>query len=133
MKIVKKLMLVLAGVLVLAIALVLVKFYGLSPNARAATDVKAPRTPEAVERGRYLAHNVTVCMGCHSQVDETKPGEPIVAGRTGSGRDFGVLPGFPGRMRAANLTPDPETGIGNYTDGELLRAIREGIGRDGHV
>ena len=123
MKVVKKILLALAGVLALAIALVVVKFYVLSPNVRAATDVKALRTPEAIERGRYLAHHVTVCMGCHSQVDATKPGEPI----------FGVLPGFPGRMRAANLTPDPETGIGNYTDGELLRAIREGIGRDGHV
>jgi hypothetical protein len=133
MKVVKKVLLALAGVLVLAIGLVLVKFYVLSPNVRAASDVKAPRTPEAIERGRYLAHHVTVCMGCHSQVDQTKPGEPIVEGRTGSGRDFGVLPGFPGHMRAANLTPDAETGIGKYTDGELLRAMREGIGRDGHV
>jgi hypothetical protein len=133
MKILKKVLLVLAAVLVLAVVLVVVKFYVLSPNMRAASDVKAPRTPEAVERGRYLAHHVAGCLVCHSQVDETKPGEPIVEGRTGSGRDFGVLPGFPGHMRAPNLTPDPETGIGNHTDGELLRAIREGIGRDGHV
>jgi mono/diheme cytochrome c family protein len=124
---------VLAALLVLAVLLVVTKFYVLSPNARAATDVKAPSTPEAIERGRYLAHHVAVCMGCHSQVEETKPGEPIAEGRTGSGRDFGEIPGFPGRIRAPNLTPDRETGIGSFSDGELLRAMREGIARDGHV
>lgn len=133
MKIVKKVLLALAGLVLLGIALLALKFFVLSPNVRAATDVKAPSTPEAIARGRYLAHNVMVCMGCHSQVDETKPGEPIVEGRTGSGRDFGIIPGFPGHMRAPNLTPDAETGIGNYTDGELLRGMREGIARDGHV
>lgn len=30
-----------------------------------------------------------------------------------------------------NITPDKETGIGNWTDGEKIRAIREGVGRDG--
>ena len=34
---------------------------------------------------------------------------------------------------AINLTPDPETGIGRWTDDELARAIREGIGRDGRA
>lgn len=133
MKIVKRILLVLAALLVLAVLLVVTKFYVLSPNARAATDVKAPSTPEAIERGRYLAHHVAVCMGCHSQVEVTKPGEPIAEGRTGSGRDFGEIPGFPGHIRAPNLTPDQETGIGSFSDGELLRAMREGIARDGHV
>jgi hypothetical protein len=133
MKIVKRTLLVLAALLVLGVLLVVTKFYVLSPDARAATDVKAPSTPETIERGRYLAHHVAVCMGCHSQVEESKPGEPIAEGRTGSGRDFGEIPGFPGHIRAPNLTPDKETGIGNFTDGELLRALREGIGRDGRV
>jgi cytochrome c553 len=133
MKIVKRVLLVLAALIALAVLLIVGKFYVLSPNARAATEVKAPSTPEAIERGRYFAHHVAVCMGCHSQVDEAQPGEPIVDGRTGSGREFPEIPGFPGRIRAPNLTPDKETGIGNATDGEILRAMREGIGRDGHV
>ena len=41
--------------------------------------------------------------------------------------------GLPGRVAARNITPDKETGIGNWTDGEKIRAIREGIGRDGHA
>jgi hypothetical protein len=34
---------------------------------------------------------------------------------------------------AANLTPDRATGIGNRTDDMLARAIREGVGHDGHL
>ncbi len=41
--------------------------------------------------------------------------------------------GLPGTVVASNITPDPETGIGAWTDGEKLRALREGIGRDGRV
>jgi hypothetical protein len=133
MKIVKRILLALAALIAVGVLSAVVKFYVLSPSARAASDVKAPSTPEAIERGRYLAHHVAVCMGCHSQVEESKPGEPIAEGRTGSGRDFGEIPGFPGRIRAPNLTPDKETGLGNVTDGEILRAMREGIAHDGHV
>jgi hypothetical protein len=40
---------------------------------------------------------------------------------------------LPGKVYVANITPDKETGIGNWTDGEKIRAIREGISRDGHM
>jgi mono/diheme cytochrome c family protein len=36
-------------------------------------------------------------------------------------------------VTAPNLTPDPETGVGNWTDDDLARAIREGIGHDGRA
>jgi hypothetical protein len=42
--------------------------------------------------------------------------------------------GCPGRkapINAPNITPDPETGLGPWTDQEIVRAIRDGIGRDG--
>ena len=39
--------------------------------------------------------------------------------------------GLPGRIASRNITPDVETGIGAWTDGEKIRAIREGISRDG--
>jgi hypothetical protein len=62
----------------------------------------------------------------------TRVGGPFVAGRTGQG---GILPinGLPGRIVATNLTPDKQTGMGSWTDGEKLRALREGISKDGHV
>jgi hypothetical protein len=34
-------------------------------------------------------------------------------------------------VAAQNITPDPETGLGKWTDGEILRAIREGVDRNG--
>jgi hypothetical protein len=48
-----------------------------------------------------------------------------------AGRDFGMIPDFPGHIRAPNLTPDPETGIAAWSDGELLRAMREGESKNG--
>lgn len=132
-KIVVRVLAVVGALLVLAVLALVVKFYVLSPRARPAPTVTAPSTAETIERGRYLANNVAACVACHSPVQEDKPGDPPVDGRIGSGRDFGDLPGFPGHLRAPNLTPDKETGIGNATDGELLRGMREGIGRDGHA
>jgi mono/diheme cytochrome c family protein len=41
--------------------------------------------------------------------------------------------GVPGRVAAPNLTPDGETGKGAWSDGELMRAFREGVSRDGHA
>jgi hypothetical protein len=43
------------------------------------------------------------------------------------------LAGLPGRIVPSNITPDPETGTGNWTDDQLARAIREGIGHDGRA
>ncbi len=40
---------------------------------------------------------------------------------------------LPGRIVAPNITPDPETGAGNWTDDQLARSIREGIGHDGRA
>ena len=44
-----------------------------------------------------------------------------------------MLKGLPGSVHAPNITPDPETGAGNWSDDQLARAIREGIGHDGRA
>src|SRR5690606_34035916 len=110
---------------------VVVKFYVLSPNMRPAPEVTASKDPAVIERGRYLANHVTGCIGCHSPIHEDQPGEPIHEDKRGAGRDFGVWEGAPFRLRSRNLTPDKETGLGDWTDGEILRAMREGVGKDG--
>jgi len=125
---------VLGALVVLAILGMVVKFYVLSPKSRPAPTVTAPNTPEAIARGKYLTNHVAACVGCHSPVNEAVPGEPPLEGKLGAGRDFGDWgPAVPFRLRAPNLTPDKETGIGNMTDGEVLRGIREGVGKDGHA
>jgi mono/diheme cytochrome c family protein len=44
-----------------------------------------------------------------------------------------ILKGLPGKVYAPNITPDPETGAGNWSDDQLARAIREGVGYDGRA
>jgi len=121
------------GLLGLAILAVVVKFFVLSPKMRTAPTMKAPATPEAIAHGRYLVDHVAGCLGCHSPVQDGKPGDYPVPGKLGAGRDFGVWEGAPFHLRSANLTPDREHGIGAWTDGEVVRAIREGVGRDGRA
>jgi hypothetical protein len=133
-KIIRRVLGVIAALVLLAITGVLVKFYVLSPKSRPAPVMTAQASPEAVERGKYLVNNVTACIGCHSPVHEDKPGDPPVEGQIGAGRDFGDWgPDVPFHLRAPNLTPDKETGIGAMTDGEVIRAMREGIGKDGRA
>jgi mono/diheme cytochrome c family protein len=73
------------------------------------------------------------CDGCHSQHDESRFGRPVVESGRGKGYIFPAEMGMPGTVVAPNITPDRETGIGAWTDGEKIRAIREGIGRGGRV
>ena len=50
----------------------------------------------------------------------------------GAGQDI-PMKGLPGRVVAPNISPDPNTGAGNWTDDQLARAIREGVGYDGQA
>jgi len=102
-----------------------------TPNARPAKDIQVASTPGRVERGRYLFHHVADCAGCHSPRDPSKFAMISDLATTGAGFVFPEELGFPGKIVAPNITPDPETGIGQWTDGEKIRAIREGISRDG--
>ncbi|WP_394827565.1 c-type cytochrome [Pendulispora albinea] len=129
----KKVLIGIGGLLALAILALVVKFFVLSPVVRAAPDVHAPTSAEAIARGKYLADHVAQCTTCHSTVDEKVPGDVVVEAKRGAGRMYPKEAGFPGNIRALNLTPDKETGIGSWTDGEVLRAMREGIGRDGRA
>ena len=137
----KKWLIGVVGVLVLCIATVLVFFELVLPRHRPAADITVELTPERIERGRYLAVNVLQCVDCHSERDWTlyggPPKEPVGAGRACIDRTTqtaGVNVGqenFPGIICIRNITPHKETGIGDWTDGELIRAIREGVDRDG--
>lgn len=127
----KKILLGLVILVVLAVAGVAVWFYVLHPKSRPAPDLKAVATPEALARGQYLA-TITGCIACHSPIDESRPGDFPIADKLFAGRVFPGDENFPA-INAANLTPDPETGLGAWTDGEIVRALREGLSRDGRV
>lgn len=89
-------------------------------------------TPARLARGRYLAEHVAVCADCHSERDWTTFSGPIIRGTHGAGgTTFGHDIGFPGEVVSRNITAHPTDGVGAWSDGELLRAIREGADRRG--
>jgi mono/diheme cytochrome c family protein len=101
------------------------------PDVGPPEDITVERTPERIERGRYLAHSVTVCMDCHSVRDWSKFSGPLTEGTLGKGGDrFDQSVGMPGVFFAKNITP---AGIERYTDGELFRIITTGVNKDGNA
>lgn len=114
----------LAGVLTLVLAAV--SFIGIkglaatyTPVAVAAPSLTIQGTPEQITRGQYLVN--IACTGCHG----TDGQFPLTGG-------FDMATEIPipiGSMKASNLTP--AGAIAKYSDGELFRVLRQGVGKDG--
>ncbi|MEO7387748.1 MAG: cytochrome C [Gammaproteobacteria bacterium] len=133
----------LALLLVVVVAAAAVYVFGALPRQRPAPDFKVDGTPEVLQRGEYLVKHVLLCNDCHSERDWTMYSGPALpplgAGRPCMDKDtkavginFGTG-GFPGRLCIRNITPDVESGIGGWTDGEIVRALREGVSRNGEA
>jgi mono/diheme cytochrome c family protein len=107
------------------------------PQAVGTSNRGFERTPFRLKRGEYVANNVITCFRCHSERDWNSPGAPLVSGKKGAGNFFvtGAGPVDPRKpapkVFAANITPDPETGVGRWSDEALARAIRESVAPDG--
>jgi len=101
----------------------------LGPDARPVTDTPFEVTEARLARGKYLAEGPTHCFFCHTELDLTTPEYPMVEAKKGAGW---VMP-IPelNHIASRNITPDKETGIGNWSDDEVARAIREGVRKDG--
>ncbi len=99
------------------------------PNTGDAPEISIERTPKRIERGKYLANHVTVCMDCHSTRSKELFSGPLMPGNFGGGGEkFGKDMGFPGNFYSKNITP---YALGNWTDGEIYRAITAGQSKDG--
>lgn len=122
-------------VLIVAVGVAGMKVFGpralLGPRSRPLTSRTFDVTPARMQRGQYLANSIG-CLYCHSPHDWSKNNDPILSGMTGAGQQLPYID-LPGKVFAPNLTPDKETGTGNWTDDMLARAIREGIGYDGRA
>ena len=122
---------ILLGIVIIGVLGVMAYVKLALPNVESAPDLKVELTPERVKRGEYLANHVTVCMDCHSTRDYTLFSAPLVPGTLGKGGEiFDQKMGFPGSITSKNITP---YGIGDWTDGEIYRAITTGVSRDGHA
>lgn len=110
----------------------LIYFNSKYPIVSEATSIKVEATPERIARGSYLAHHVTGCIDCHSKRDYSRYAGPVVPGTEGmGGESFDELKAnVPGVIYAKNITP---AGIGDWTDGELLRAITAGVNKKGEA
>ncbi len=87
---------------------------------------------KVLERGEYLALHVAGCVDCHSKRDFTKFSGPVIPGTEGGGGFlFDEKFGLPGKIFGKNITPDNETGIGTWTDDDILRAMTQGISKNG--
>jgi len=105
------------------------------PASRSPGAITVEVFPERLERGRYLAHHVALCIHCHSDKQGDRIGYPPVLTAIGDGGSScwdeasGHGSGF--KVCPSNITSDAEFGLGGWSDGEIMRAIREGVDRDG--
>jgi mono/diheme cytochrome c family protein len=128
-RILKGLVILLGVLVVLVVGLVVfVQLTWDRPVSREVREMTAPTDAETLARGEYIYKYTLRCWMCHgsnhSFEDLPSGGFEIDA------REIG--PGF-GFIYDSNITPDLETGIGAWSDGELVRALREGLDREGQV
>lgn len=81
--------------------------------------IGAPAGADIVARGEYLT-KAADCIACHTVPGSSKP----FAGGVAFKLPFGTI-------YSSNITPDVKTGIGAYSNEEFVRAVREGVRRDG--
>ncbi len=129
MKTLLKILLGLVSVAVLVIVGGILYLNTAYPDVGEAPNLTVEATSARIERGAYLSKHVSLCVECHSERDYSRFAGPVEASTYGKGGElFGEEMGFPGSFYASNLTP---ANIGDWTDGELYRAIAEGVGKDG--
>ncbi len=106
------------AVVSVVIAMGLYQLY--APRGSPVEAIKVQGTPEQIARGQHLAESL--CVECH-----TTTGQLPLSGRL----DFGAESPIPiGRIYPVNLTPAGP--LKDWSDGEILRVLREGVDRDGH-
>jgi mono/diheme cytochrome c family protein len=100
-------------------------FYCLLGGLIMVTGAAGARADAVLDRGTYLMNSVVACGNCH-----TPRGGPLAGAELAGGvkiEDEGMA------AYAANITPDADTGIGNWSDEQIGKAIREGIRPDGSL
>lgn len=80
---------------------------------------------DLIKRGDYLVNGILTCGNCHTP----KGPQGDIMDKAFSGGLSWDEPPF--KVTAPNITQDKETGIGNYTDAELKKVLRQGIKRNG--
>jgi mono/diheme cytochrome c family protein len=77
-----------------------------------------PDPSDKVNYGGYLT-NLAGCIDCHTPMEK---GKPVISRAFSGGREFGLMTG--GMVRSTNITPDKETGIGNWTEEAFISRFK---------
>jgi mono/diheme cytochrome c family protein len=127
MRILKIIGWVIGSIALLILILVLyVQFRWDARDGRVTRILKAPTDSASIARGEYIYKYQAQCWTCH----HSGTGDATGAPSGGTLFDLtNVGPGF-GKWYSRNLTPDVETGLGGWTDGEIVQALREGINKE---
>ena len=130
-KLVVRVLLGLVGLVVLAVLGFYAYFFMLLPRDLPVPDLTIEVTPARVERGAYLANAVFGCVYCHSERDWDLFGGPPKPGTIGRGGErFDQSSGVSGLLISPNITP---WHLGDWSDGEIYRAIVNGLHKDGYA
>lgn len=89
--------------------------------------IQTTKAETKVDRGRYIVEVIGACGNCHTPQGPAGPDQALNL----SGGNPIIEPGMV--AIPPNITPDEKTGIGSWTDAQIIRVIREGIRPDGRV
>jgi mono/diheme cytochrome c family protein len=116
------LLLIIAGLTITVLARQNLTFDGPYP------DIRSSKDSAVIAKGKELVFGPAHCADCHSTVNA----DSLIA----LGQEVPLSGGYEfkmpiGKIYTRNITPDSATGIGRYTDQEIARALRYGMGADG--
>jgi mono/diheme cytochrome c family protein len=83
-----------------------------------------------VERGAYLVNGVGACSNCHTPRGPGGALDLQLDKRLSGGAQTFQAPQY--TVKGSNLTPDPDTGLGRWSDAQIKVALTDGKSRDGH-
>lgn len=99
---------------------------------RPTTSEVVQETPQRIDRGEYIVDHLASCGACHTQRqsgyafdNESADGGYLAGGNVLTDASFALW--------VPNLTGDAETGLGTWTDDQIMRAIRDGAKKDGSI
>ncbi len=88
-----------------------------------AKGMPAPPITDKVAYGRYIVTSIAHCFECHTPLGPQ--GQPDMSKLGAGGMDIQLAPGMD--VKTANITSDPETGIGKWSDEDIKKALTEGL------
>ncbi len=88
-----------------------------------AKGLPAPPVTDKVAYGHYIVTAIAHCFECHTPLGPG--GQPDMSRLGAGGMDIQLAPGMD--VKTANITSDPDTGIGKWSDDDIKKALTEGL------